>query len=598
MTGAQIVLDRTHAEQGRTASAREKPSLRDYLFKVRRDTGFDRYDAIVFAIYIAILAFAIHQYLPFADEAQEWLIARDSSLHDLLFRRLHYEGHPPLWALILWVVARLRMPYAGINWMAGAFALPGIYLFLRYSPFPRVFRWLLPFTFFLQYQYAAIARPYVFFPALLFAMCIIFTLDRPRPVLFGLVTGLLTNISLHAAIVAGVFCLLYLHQLRGRRRQEGLFIPRRSVAAGAALFVLMALCSALTAFPAPDAAVAYSPYKPVIGSHAFLDKLIPEEKLPPSAPPLDKPLDPDGSKAKAESAPKINPVLSAAATTLVLGANAACYPLAESNLLAIGFLGAFWLWLWARGCSRLILPFLVATGLSVHIFVYDHHTGIFLLSLVAAAWTALQTVEGNTLAQKRLPRIEYILSAIALLVVILQIGWSWHCIRGSISVPSDPGRQTEEFLAQNYSGKQIAAFGYQSISIQPYASQNLFSNQSHSFWLWSANVPTNRRRTEALLQHPDAVVVSDITVGNEIVLDQWLHLVPVGTHPYHELLEFWQQNGYRETHHFCGSQYRRKGLADTMCDVVLEPIPAWKTDDVSGDGVQRGHRAAMIAKSM
>src|SRR6185312_9898006 len=373
MTGAQLLLDRTDAEQGEAAPAGQKPSPRDYFFKARRNAGFDRYDAIIFAIYIAILAFAIHHYLPFCDEAQEWLIARDSSLHELLFRRLHYEGHPALWALILWVAARLRMPYAGINWMAGAFALPGIYLLLRYAPFPRVFRWLLPFTFFLQYQYAAIARPYVLFPALLFAMCILFTLDRPRPVLFGLVTGLLANISLHAAIVAGVFCLLYLRELRG---SKGIFARRRSLATGAAVFTVLALCSALVAFPAPDAAVAYAPDKPVIGPHHFLDKLIPEEKLPQSAPPLDKPLDPNELKGKAEP---INPVLHLVAVTLVLGANAACYPIAESNLVAVSFLVAFWLWLRARGCLRLILPFLVATGLSVQIFVYDHHTGIFIL---------------------------------------------------------------------------------------------------------------------------------------------------------------------------------------------------------------------------
>lgn len=570
MTAAQIVLDHTDAEQREATSARQKPSLRDYFFKARQDTGFDRYDAIIFAIYIVILAFAIHHYLPFCDEAQEWLIARDSSLHELLFRRLHYEGHPALWALILWVATRLRMPYAGINWMAGAFALPGIYLLLRYAPFPRVFRWLLPFTFFLQYQYAAIARPYVLFPALLFAMCILFTLDRPRPLLFGLVTGLLTNISLHAAIVAGVFWLLYLRELRGRKRRQRLFVRRRSVATGAVLFVLLALCSALAAFPAPDAAIAYTPDKALVGSHPFLDKLIPEEKLPQSAPPLDKPLDPDGLKAKAESTPKINPVLHFAAITLVFGANAACYPIAESNLLAASFLVAFWLWLWARGCPRLMLPFLVATGLSVQIFVYDHHTGIFLLSLVAAAWIALQTAEGDTLAQQRLPRVQYIVGAVTLLVIILQIGWSWHCIRGDISTPSDPGRSTEAFLTQHYSGKQMAAFGYQGVSIQPYAKQNLFLNQSHSFWLWSANVPTNRRRTEALLRHPDVVVVSDLIEGNELVLNQWLRLVPVGIHPYHEIIEFWQKNGYSETRRFCGSEYMRQGVGYTVCEVVLE----------------------------
>src|ERR1700694_2583137 len=258
----------------------------DFL-RARKGTGFDRFDAAVLAVYAGVLAWAIHFYQPFVDEAQAWLIARDSSLPEILLRRLHYEGHPALWPMILRVAYRLHLPYGGINWMGGAFALVGIYILLRFSPFPRIFRWLLPFTFFLQYQYAVVARPYVLFTGLLFTLCILFNLEKPRPVLFGLVAGLLANISLHAAILAGMFSLLYVYELYRLRQQSPGRVAPRSVAAGAGLFVLFLLCAAAVAFPAADATVSFRPNETVVKPNALLMRLIPEERLPPSAPPLD-----------------------------------------------------------------------------------------------------------------------------------------------------------------------------------------------------------------------------------------------------------------------------------------------------------------------
>jgi len=542
------------------------------LLTARKGTGFDRFDALVLAAYIAVLAFAIHHYLPFSDEAQAWLIARDSSLHEMLFRRLHYEGGPALWPLILWVAIRLHMPYSGINWMAGAFALPGIYLLLRFSPFPRIFRWLMPFTFFLQYQYAVVARPYVFVAVLLFTMCILFTLARPQPVLFALAAGLLANISLHAAIVAGIFCLLYLYELYRPQRESPVAAPARSVLAGAGLFLLLALCSAAAAFPAPDAAIAFTPSKTVMKPRPLLRKLIPEERLPPSAPPLDRPLDSNGEPAKPP--PAISPIIRSAVFAVVIGGSAACYPIATSNLLAIGFLTSFWLWLWSRGSLRLLSPFLISVLLSVQIFVLAHHTGIFLLTLVAAAWIALDIPVDRRFAGTHSAWIQPVFTVIALVVVVLQIGWSYHCIHSEVYMPPDPGRETEAFLAQNFSGKRIAGFGFESVSTQAYAPHSLFFNQPHAYWVWSVNVSTDRRRSETLRQHPDVVVADDFFTREDSIFNQWHPFIPAGLRTYVQMIQFWQHNGYRETHRFCGDRFIRLGVEDTFCEVILEPGPS------------------------
>jgi hypothetical protein len=547
----------------------------DFL-TTRKGSGFDRFDATVMALYAGVLAWGIHFYQPFVDEAQAWLIARDSSLRELLLRRLHYEGAPALWPLLLWLANRLHLPYAGINWMGGCFAMVGIYILLRFAPFPRIFRWLLPFTYFLQYQYAVVARPYVMYPALLFTLCIVFTMRKPRPVLFGLIAGLLANISLHAAIVAGIFALLYLYELYQSTQHSTKRVSFRQVAAGFGLFVVLSLCSASVAFPTSDAATAFSSGKSLVKPNAILLKLVPEDRLPLGAPPLDAPFT-SGGGTNAISKPYAgySPIVFLALKTIILGGDAAFYPIAQSNMLAICFMASICLWLGLRGCLRLLL--------SVNVFVFDHHTGIFLLALVAAAWIALNRTSDE--AAWRRPRwIEPAFCAVSLIVISLQIGWSVHCIRAIALSPSDPGRETEAFLVKTFAGKRIAGFGFESTSTQAYSPQKLFFNQPHAFWLWSVGLMADRRRTEALEQHPDVVVVADVTSGGDVIFNQWMPVFPVGKRSNVQMIEFWEENGYRTTHQFCGNQFRRAGLSYTFCELIMEPDSAAKDGPVRARG--------------
>ena len=66
---------------------------------------------VVLAVYVVVVITVMCFHEPWFDEAQSWLIARDCSWHDLLLVRPHYEGHPPLWWLLLAIPARLGVPY-------------------------------------------------------------------------------------------------------------------------------------------------------------------------------------------------------------------------------------------------------------------------------------------------------------------------------------------------------------------------------------------------------------------------------------------------------------------------------------------------------
>jgi hypothetical protein len=115
----------------------------------------------VFAAFAASLAVITAFHEPWFDEAQAWLIARGATIRELLGSITHYEGHPPLWFLILMPFAKLGVPYEiGLKSINYGLTVAAAGLLIFKAPFPRLLRFTLPFTFFIFYQFGVISRPY------------------------------------------------------------------------------------------------------------------------------------------------------------------------------------------------------------------------------------------------------------------------------------------------------------------------------------------------------------------------------------------------------------------------------------------------------
>lgn len=157
----------------------------------------------VMLVYIAAhLGMAIvHE--PFFDEAEAWQIAKCVSLKTLLLETTHYEGHPPLWHLILMPLAKAGAPYElSLTLVSLVFAGGAVFLILRYAPFPRIVRLLLPFTYFYFYQYGVISRVYCVM-VLEFVLLSIFYKDRnEKPGRYVSVLMLLCITSAYGIVIA------------------------------------------------------------------------------------------------------------------------------------------------------------------------------------------------------------------------------------------------------------------------------------------------------------------------------------------------------------------------------------------------------------
>ena len=189
------------------------------------------------SIYAALVAFAIPYHEPWVDEAQAWQLARNLSLASLFKTYIRYEGSPGLWHFLLWMMIRIHISYAGLHWICGAIATAAVGLLLFRSPFPRYLKLSLPFTYFLFFQYAVVARNYVLVPFLLFLAAIAW---KKSPFWLAPALGLLANASLHAAIISGGLAAVYAIEQFRNRESKSLSHLRKLLACASLLLVFYA----------------------------------------------------------------------------------------------------------------------------------------------------------------------------------------------------------------------------------------------------------------------------------------------------------------------------------------------------------------------
>ncbi len=167
-------------------------------------------EAVSLALYMILLAVIQSFHEPWFDETQAWQIARSASLHDILFVIPHYEGHPPVWYLILAVFAKNGFPFEvtlkAINWLfcSGAMAV----LLFR-SPFPKAIRCLLPFTYECFYQYGVVSRPYCIFMLMVFLAAIGYRERNTHPWRYILPLMGMCLATAYGMLLAGGLCIVW-----------------------------------------------------------------------------------------------------------------------------------------------------------------------------------------------------------------------------------------------------------------------------------------------------------------------------------------------------------------------------------------------------
>lgn len=182
--------------------------------------------SLLLAIYIAAVFLGVYNHEPWRDEAQAWLLARDMSLFQL-FHTLPSEGHPPLWYLLIMPMAKAGLPYISQNYLDALIMAGAMYLLLFRSELPVLFKLLLPFSYYMFYEYAEIARNYCL---IAFFLALIISLyprrfGRTNSIFFALaVVGLFNSHVLIFAFACGLILLYVWDMKQGRHYNKHTFI--------------------------------------------------------------------------------------------------------------------------------------------------------------------------------------------------------------------------------------------------------------------------------------------------------------------------------------------------------------------------------------
>ncbi len=203
--------------------------------------------AVTWACFTTIVLLVVYHHEPWFDEAQAWLIARDNSLFEMLFRRLHYEGTPGLWHVLLWLLVRLGAPYQTMSYLSVLLASMSAALVLFLAPFPVWLRVLFVFGYYPAYQYAVVARSYCLNVLLVILAAILYSTQGSKPLRYCLILAALANTNVFGFLVAWVLFAEFT-SLAWRSR---LTFAKRFVIP-ACIFVIASLLAVAQASPARD----------------------------------------------------------------------------------------------------------------------------------------------------------------------------------------------------------------------------------------------------------------------------------------------------------------------------------------------------------
>ena len=165
--------------------------------------------AVFFAVYAIITFIGACQHECWYDEAQAWCIARDNDIPGLI-QALRFEGHPPLWYLILFPFVKLGCPVGILPFISWGICTVTAWLITYRSPFHISVRFFVLYSAGFLYYNSIVSRTYCIIILLLCLLAMIYPKRNDHPLLYGLMVGLL---AMTHVIMSGLVGILGIYML-------------------------------------------------------------------------------------------------------------------------------------------------------------------------------------------------------------------------------------------------------------------------------------------------------------------------------------------------------------------------------------------------
>ncbi|HEX6171103.1 MAG TPA: hypothetical protein VFZ33_15550 [Chitinophagaceae bacterium] len=169
----------------------------------------------VFILYTIVAGFTIFHHELWGDEIHSWNIAKASlSFFDLL-SNTRYEGHPPIWYVMLWSISKFTHDPVAMQFLNLILSYAIVFIILFYSPFPVIIKALIPFGYFFIFEYSILSRNYAVAILIAFCICIVIHKDLKRKTaVYYVLLFLLSNTHLLSLLLALSFHTYFLFSLK------------------------------------------------------------------------------------------------------------------------------------------------------------------------------------------------------------------------------------------------------------------------------------------------------------------------------------------------------------------------------------------------
>jgi len=173
----------------------------------------------IFLVYMLVSGYTMTHHEPWGDEVFTWNIAKSSGSYPQLIENRKFEGHPPAWVTILWLISKCthNVRYMQLAQWVIACLVAGLILF--YSPFPTPTKALACFGYYFLFEYAVLSRNYGTAMLLICCICIVLKKDfRYKTLLYYILLFLLSNVHLLATLLAASLHLYFLQSYTSKKK--------------------------------------------------------------------------------------------------------------------------------------------------------------------------------------------------------------------------------------------------------------------------------------------------------------------------------------------------------------------------------------------
>lgn len=382
-------------------------------------------NVIIFIIFLLFSILIGSNHEPWADEAQSWIIARDASCFEIIWNLARYEGSFPLWHLTLKAFINFGLEYEYLYIVPIIISSLGLFVFLKKVEAPKYVKILLPFTYYICYQYTIIARSYCYL-LLAFSLLMITYKERgEKPFKYILSLSFLSLISMHGMIIAGMMFIMFFVEILKEKNVKK-YIKE------VIIFSIIILGEIIVLFPPADlymtVSAAYT-IPQIIKS--ILDMIIGNGNI-------------------------FFKIYNIVAFTLLLFVFSKIFIVKNKDVIvtmSVLFLFMF------------IIRFAA------------HHSGIIFLLMMFGIISYYEEIKSKTKHFDKLFMIVLILYS----VLSFQSG-----INDYMHEYSGAKEMASYIKEMNYNEKKIVGFGFKDVSLQPYFEKNLYTNMDEAIYRWSS----------------------------------------------------------------------------------------------------------------